>query len=120
MGKGQTVNFLGQTVKLRETDKYESIVGISKKDGSQERLFLSKILQYTCNRSRKASHVQHTVSKSGMDAQSITIFTVDATTDFIEIEVKKPSGTGMRAKTFEMKDNIFFLFIMTGARLYPK
>ena len=37
MGKGQTVNFLGQTVKLRETDKYESIVGILKKDGSQER-----------------------------------------------------------------------------------
>ena len=55
-----------------------------------------------------------------MNAQSIKIFTVDATTDFIEIEVKKPSGTGMRAKTFEMKDDIFFLFIMTGARLYPK
>ena len=36
------------------------------------------------------------------------------------IGVKRSNRGGWHSKTFEMKDNIFFLFIMTGARLYPK
>ena len=95
----------------------DSIVGILRKEPNIQQGYVPPTCMQLMNfRSRKTSHAtfknqsqRESVVRSGVNASGgiVTIVALDSMTDFIEIEVKKPSGNGRRAKSSEIKHNIF-------------